>query len=82
MLQVRIYGFSQSPIYEAATSPCPHTVECQTSKARERTVFMTIMLSVASLSALLTLAELVSSRSTPQNVKFSCRERGVKFSPC
>lgn len=68
MGQLRIYGFSLPRSYTMDPVLCSHAGDCHIFQAREKTVFMIIMLSVALLSALLTLVELVSSRFTKQDI--------------
>ncbi|XP_076851114.1 gap junction delta-3 protein-like [Brachyhypopomus gauderio] len=57
--QCRLYGFRVEAQFPCSRFPCPHTVDCFTSRPMEKTVFLVFYFVVGVLSAFASLAELV-----------------------
>ncbi|XP_022621247.1 uncharacterized protein LOC111236698 [Seriola dumerili] len=83
--QALIFGFSLSTTSVISAKPCFSRVECYTSQATEKTVFMVIMLCVACLSSLLTLVEmcmvLKSERPWEKSLYKMSEASGFEMSP-
>ncbi|MGH0178622.1 UNVERIFIED_CONTAM: hypothetical protein FKN15_077778 [Acipenser sinensis] len=56
--QYFLYGIFLRGLYKCSRWPCPNTVDCFVSRPTEKNVFITFMLTVASISLLLNLMEM------------------------
>ncbi|NXN53605.1 CXA9 protein, partial [Rynchops niger] len=57
--QYLLYGFRLDPLYKCQRDPCPNTVDCFVSRPTEKTVFMLFMQSIATVSLLLNILEII-----------------------
>ncbi|KAM6239738.1 gap junction alpha-9 protein isoform 1-T2 [Porphyrio hochstetteri] len=57
--QYLLYGFHLDPLYKCQRDPCPNTVDCFVSRPTEKTVFILFMQSIATVSLLLNLLEII-----------------------
>ncbi|KAM9214316.1 gap junction alpha-9 protein [Leptosomus discolor] len=57
--QYLLYGFHLDPLYKCQRDPCPNTVDCFVSRPTEKTVFILFMQSIATVSLLLNILEIV-----------------------
>ncbi|NXN99047.1 CXA9 protein, partial [Rhinopomastus cyanomelas] len=57
--QYLLYGFHLDPLYKCHRDPCPNTVDCFVSRPTEKTVFILFMQSIATVSLLLNILEIV-----------------------
>uniref|UniRef100_A0A8C5REB2 Gap junction protein n=1 Tax=Laticauda laticaudata TaxID=8630 RepID=A0A8C5REB2_LATLA len=57
--QYLLYGFQMNPLYKCTLPPCPNTVDCFVSRPTEKTIFMVFMNSIAAVSLLLNILEIV-----------------------
>ncbi|NXI42064.1 CXA9 protein, partial [Galbula dea] len=57
--QYLLYGFHLDPLYKCQRDPCPNTVDCFVSRPTEKTVFILFMQSIASVSLLLNILEII-----------------------
>ncbi|NWU89079.1 CXA9 protein, partial [Upupa epops] len=57
--QYLLYGFHLDPIYKCQRDPCPNTVDCFVSRPTEKTVFILFMQSIATVSLLLNILEII-----------------------
>ncbi|NXD27056.1 CXA9 protein, partial [Spelaeornis formosus] len=54
-----LYGFHLDPLYKCQRDPCPNTVDCFVSRPTEKTVFLLFMQSIATVSLLLNILEII-----------------------
>ncbi|NWZ53578.1 gap junction alpha-9 protein [Haliaeetus albicilla] len=57
--QYLLYGFHLDPLYKCQRDPCPNTVDCFVSRPTEKTVFILFMQSIATVSLLLNILEII-----------------------
>ncbi|KAM9267924.1 gap junction alpha-9 protein [Morus bassanus] len=57
--QYLLYGFHLDPLYKCQRDPCPNTVDCFVSRPTEKTVFILFMQSIATVSLLLNILEIM-----------------------
>ncbi|NXN22625.1 CXA9 protein, partial [Nycticryphes semicollaris] len=57
--QYLLYGFHLDPLYQCRREPCPNTVDCFVSRPTEKTVFILFMQSIATVSLLLNILEII-----------------------
>ncbi|NWR51144.1 CXA9 protein, partial [Regulus satrapa] len=57
--QYLLYGFHLDPLYKCHRDPCPNTVDCFVSRPTEKTVFILFMQSIATVSLLLNILEII-----------------------
>ncbi|NXX98041.1 CXA9 protein, partial [Centropus bengalensis] len=57
--QYLLYGFHLDPLYKCKRDPCPNTVDCFVSRPTEKTVFILFMQSIATVSLLLNILEII-----------------------
>ncbi|NXW51097.1 CXA9 protein, partial [Nyctiprogne leucopyga] len=57
--QYLLYGFHLEPLYKCQRDPCPNTVDCFVSRPTEKTVFILFMQSIATVSLLLNILEII-----------------------
>ncbi|NXW90459.1 CXA9 protein, partial [Alopecoenas beccarii] len=57
--QYLLYGFQLDPLYKCQRDPCPNTVDCFVSRPTEKTVFILFMQSIATVSLLLNILEII-----------------------
>ncbi|NWT71928.1 CXA9 protein, partial [Prunella himalayana] len=57
--QYLLYGFHLDPLYKCERDPCPNTVDCFVSRPTEKTVFILFMQSIATVSLLLNILEII-----------------------
>ncbi|NWY49324.1 CXA9 protein, partial [Chionis minor] len=57
--QYLLYGFHLDPLYKCRRDPCPNTVDCFVSRPTEKTVFILFMQSIATVSLLLNILEII-----------------------
>ncbi|NWI67747.1 CXA9 protein, partial [Todus mexicanus] len=57
--QYLLYGFHLDPLYKCERYPCPNTVDCFVSRPTEKTVFILFMQSIATVSLLLNILEII-----------------------
>ncbi|NWV16795.1 CXA9 protein, partial [Origma solitaria] len=57
--QYLLYGFHLDPLYKCQRDPCPNTVDCFVSRPTEKTVFLLFMQSIATVSLLLNILEII-----------------------
>ncbi|NXJ68149.1 CXA9 protein, partial [Rostratula benghalensis] len=57
--QYLLYGFHLDPLYQCQREPCPNTVDCFVSRPTEKTVFILFMQSIATVSLLLNILEII-----------------------
>ncbi|NXQ30857.1 CXA9 protein, partial [Alaudala cheleensis] len=57
--QYLLYGFHLDPLYRCQRDPCPNTVDCFVSRPTEKTVFILFMQSIATVSLLLNILEII-----------------------
>ncbi|NXS98756.1 CXA9 protein, partial [Jacana jacana] len=57
--QYLLYGFHLDPLYKCQREPCPNTVDCFVSRPTEKTVFILFMQSIATVSLLLNILEII-----------------------
>ncbi|XP_064028700.1 gap junction alpha-9 protein [Pogoniulus pusillus] len=57
--QYLLYGFHLDPLYKCQRDPCPNTVDCFVSRPTEKTVFILFMQSIAAVSLLLNILEII-----------------------
>ncbi|NXX17521.1 CXA9 protein, partial [Podargus strigoides] len=57
--QYLLYGFHLDPLYKCQRPPCPNTVDCFVSRPTEKTVFILFMQSIATVSLLLNILEII-----------------------
>ncbi|NXJ77914.1 CXA9 protein, partial [Trogon melanurus] len=57
--QYLLYGFYLDPLYKCQRAPCPNTVDCFVSRPTEKTVFILFMQSIATVSLLLNILEII-----------------------
>ncbi|XP_010011081.1 PREDICTED: gap junction alpha-9 protein-like [Nestor notabilis] len=57
--QYLLYGFHLDPLYKCQRDPCPNIVDCFVSRPTEKTVFILFMQSIATVSLLLNILEII-----------------------
>ncbi|NXL89318.1 CXA9 protein, partial [Alectura lathami] len=57
--QYLLYGFRLDPLYKCQRDPCPNVVDCFVSRPTEKTVFILFMQSIATVSLLLNVLEII-----------------------
>uniref|UniRef100_UPI00358E0380 gap junction alpha-3 protein-like n=1 Tax=Myxine glutinosa TaxID=7769 RepID=UPI00358E0380 len=57
--QYWLYGFHLDLLYKCRIKPCPNIVDCFVSRPTEKTIFIRFMLTIACVSLLVSLVELV-----------------------
>ncbi|XP_068773184.1 gap junction alpha-9 protein [Struthio camelus] len=57
--QYLLYGFQLDPLYKCQRDPCPNIVDCFVSRPTEKTVFILFMQSIATVSLLLNIFEII-----------------------
>ncbi|NXA43533.1 CXA9 protein, partial [Eudromia elegans] len=57
--QYLLYGFQLDPLYKCQRDPCPNVVDCFVSRPTEKTVFILFMQSIATVSLLLNILEII-----------------------
>ncbi|NXU47726.1 CXA9 protein, partial [Turnix velox] len=57
--QYLLYGFHLDPLYKCQRDPCPNSVDCFVSRPTEKTVFILFMQSIAMVSLLLNILEII-----------------------
>ncbi|NWY00880.1 CXA9 protein, partial [Nothoprocta ornata] len=57
--QYLLYGFQLDPLYKCQRDPCPNIVDCFVSRPTEKTVFILFMQSIATVSLLLNILEII-----------------------
>ncbi|XP_008940319.1 PREDICTED: gap junction alpha-9 protein-like [Merops nubicus] len=57
--QYLLYGFHLDPLYKCQKDPCPNIVDCFVSRPTEKTVFILFMQSIATVSLLLNVLEII-----------------------
>ncbi|NXT04383.1 CXA9 protein, partial [Prunella fulvescens] len=57
--QYLLYGFHLDPLYKCERDPCPNAVDCFVSRPTEKTVFILFMQSIATVSLLLNILEII-----------------------
>ena len=57
--QYLLYGFHLDPLYKCQRDPCPNSVDCFVSRPTEKTVFILFMQSIATVSLLLNILEII-----------------------
>lgn len=57
--QWKLYGFRVEAQFPCSRFPCPHTVDCFTSRPMEKTVFLLFYFAIGILSAISSLAEFI-----------------------
>lgn len=63
-----LYGFKVEAQFPCSRFPCPHTVDCFTSRPAEKTIFLCFYFAVGAIAAVSSCAELVYA-----SVKWFCR---------
>ncbi|NXK45591.1 CXA9 protein, partial [Chauna torquata] len=54
-----LYGFRLDPLYKCQRDPCPNVVDCFVSRPTEKTVFILFMQSIATVSLVLNVLEII-----------------------
>nr|XP_013039739.2 gap junction alpha-9 protein [Anser cygnoides] len=57
--QYLLYGFRLDPLYKCQRDPCPNVVDCFVSRPTEKTVFILFMQSIATVSLVLNVLEII-----------------------
>ncbi|XP_040033037.2 gap junction delta-3 protein-like [Gasterosteus aculeatus] len=76
VFQWTLYGFTVEAHFPCSRFPCPHVVDCFTSRPSEKTVFLRFYFGVGLVSAASSCAELFYS-----SVKWFCCSRRPLFAP-